>query len=88
MTDIKLTGAEKLGANICIFVDHGRKNAVALEYDYNIGGFREKSDYMVTKTYRYNGRSYDRTRPANMRRYYNLLACIPEDTYKKAYELF
>lgn len=79
---------EKLSHNIVIFWADKRNYMVMLEYDFDIGGLREFSDYLVTKSYMYNGRSYNRDLPVNRRRYYRLLSMIPDEVWEKAYNLY
>ena len=83
---IKPKNVSKIGCNLCRIASNNFH--VILEYDYNLHGFREQSNYLMTKYYSYNGRTYDRTKPANFSRYYRLLSSIDIETYKRAYALF
>ena len=76
------------GINVVSFYDKENKNSVTLEYDFNLKGFRELSDYLMCKNYVYHDRYYDRDKPANRTRYYRLLAEIPPEVWEKAYTLF
>lgn len=76
----------KIGCNLCAFsCDLFR---FTLEYDFNLGGFREKSDYLMCKNYEYNGRVYGRDKFGNMPRYYRLLSGIDPETWRRAAALF
>lgn len=76
----------KIGCNLCAFsCDMFR---VTLEFDPDLGGFREKSDYLMCKNYTYLGRVYNRDKFGNMPRYYRLLSMIDPETWKNAAALF
>ena len=78
----------KNGANICSFYNQETETRVTLEYDYNIGGFRELSNYNMCKNYLYKNRLYNRDLYGNRQRYYRILSTIPVDVYKKAMSTF
>lgn len=78
----------KNGVNICSFYNQETETRVTLEYDYNIGGFRELSNYNMCKNYLYKNRSYNRDLCGNRQRYYRILAAIPVNVYKKAATMF
>ena len=78
----------KNGLNMCSFYNKETETRVTLEYDYNIGGFRELSPYVMCKNYLYKNRCYDRDLYGNRTRYYRILSTIPIDVYKKAMAMF
>ena len=78
----------KIGLNICSFYNKETETRVTLEYDYNIGGFRELSNYVMCKNYLYKNRCYARDLYGNRQRYYRILSTIPEDVYKEAASAF
>ena len=78
----------KNGLNMCSFYNKETETRVTLEYDYNIGGFRELSDYLMCKNYLYKNRRYKRDSYGNRQRYYRILSSIPIDVYKKAMTMF
>lgn len=77
---------EKHGTNIATI--RTKDFTVKLEYDFVIKGFREFSNYLVTKTYCYHNKIYHRDLPINRRRYYKLLSQIPATVWTVAYSLF
>ena len=78
----------KHGVNLAFFYNNENQSVVALEYDFDLKGFRELSDYLMCKTYIYHDRYYQRDKPGNRSRYYRLLAEIPPEVWEKAYSLF
>ena len=74
--------------DICSFYNKETETRVTLEYDHNIGGFRELSDYIMCKDYLYKNRCYNRDSYGNRQRYYRILSTIPVDVYKKAMDMF
>ena len=79
---------EKIGCNLIVFRNENKGIAVFLEYDFNIKGFRELSEYLICNKYCYHNIQYNRNLPQNRYRYYRILSMIPIKTWQKAYELF
>lgn len=79
----------RIGCNLCRFWNNSEEICIVLEYDFDKQDFIRFSEYIITHTYYYHGKSYKTYKgTVNYNRYLRILDSITPNEWKQAKEIF